>query len=106
MPENQELVQRIKSILSDRTIGEQSVYGGLGFTLDGRLFCGVRNDQLFLHVGEERVEEILTHPLARPFEVDGKALPGWVEIIPIGIKRDVDLSGWVKTGLDSLNPDN
>ncbi len=103
MPENQELIQRVKTILANKEITEAAVYGGLGFSINGKPFCGVREDMLFLLVGEERIEEILTHPLARPLEVDGSAVPGWVVIVPTGIKRDIDLTGWIKTGLDSVN---
>ena len=102
MPENQELIQRVKTILANKDITEGPVFGGLGFSINGKPFCGVREDMLFLLVGEERLDEILTHPLARPLEVNGAAVPGWVEIVPTGIKRDIDLAGWINTGVTAL----
>lgn len=102
MPENQELIQRVKTILANKEITEGDLYGGLAFSINGKPFCGVCEDMFFLLVGEERFEEILTHPLARPLVVDGTAVPGWVEIVPTGIKRDIDLTGWINTGLSTL----
>jgi len=103
MSDNQELINRVRGILAGKKIEEQPAFGGLGFALDGQLFCGVRGDQIFLQIGADRYDEILTHPLAHPLEVDGKPIPGWVEIVPIGIKRDVDLTGWINNALDFLS---
>jgi len=102
MSEEVELIQRIKTALSQEKITETTIYGGLGFSINGRVFCGASNDTLFLFIGEDRIEEILTHPLARPFVVDGKSQPGWVQIVPAGIKRDSDLAGWLKNALDAI----
>lgn len=74
-----------------------------GFSINERAFCGVANNTLFLFIGEERFEEILTHPLARPFEVDGAHIPGWVQIVPAGIKRDSDLAGWLNNAINTIN---
>jgi hypothetical protein len=97
---NQLLADRVRKILESEDILEKKMFGGVGFLIHGNMACGVHNDNLIVRVGEERYEEILTHPLARPFDMTGKPMTGWVEIIPTGTKRDVDLAGWVRTGLD------
>ncbi len=102
MSEEMELIQRIKTALSQEKITETTIYGGQGFSIKGRVFCGVANNTLFLFIGEDRFDEILTHPLARPFEVEGKPLPGWVQIVPTGIKRDSDLAGWLNNALNAI----
>ena len=102
MNQNEELVNRVRTILAAEKVAEKPLYDGLGFSVKDRFFCGVRGDQLFVYIGQDRYDEILTHPLARPLEDAGKTVPGWVEIIPIGIKRDVDLAGWIRTGLGSI----
>jgi hypothetical protein len=58
---------------------------------------------LIVRVGAERYEEILTHPQAKPFDMTGKPMTGWVEILPAGCSRDNDLAGWVRAGLEFVS---
>ena len=94
------LAQRVRNLLATEDVVEKKMFGGVGFLINGNMACGVNQDNLVVRVGAERHEEILTHPLARPFDMTGKPMPGWVQIIPTGTKRDVDLAGWVRTGMD------
>jgi len=94
------LAERVRKILENDETVEKKMFGGIGFLIHGNMACGVHEENLIVRVGEERYEEILTHPLAKPFDLTGKPMTGWVEIIPTGTKRDVDLSGWVRTGLE------
>lgn len=94
------LAQRVRTLLASEGVEEKKMFGGVGFLLNGNMACGVHADNLIVRVGEERYEEILTHPLARPFDMTGKPMTGWVQIIPTGTKRDVDLAGWVRTGME------
>ena len=94
------LLERVQKILTDEPVEKRSYPNGIGFLVNGNLACGVHEDFLIVQVGEDRYEEILTHPLSRPIDIEGKSTPGWVGIIPTGTKRDIDLAGWVKTGLE------
>ncbi len=97
---DQLLTDRVRKIVESENVTEENFPEGVGFAIHGNLACGVYEDYLIVQVGEDRYEEILTHPLARPLDLNGKPTPGWVGIIPTGTKRDVDLTGWVFTGLD------
>lgn len=97
---DQILTERVRNILKTENVIEENRFECLCFLADGNLACGIHDDHLMVHVGEDRMDEILTHPLAKPLVVSGKSIPGCIEIIPNGIKRDVDLSGWVRTGLE------
>lgn len=100
MAYDQQLTERVRKILENENVVEQKMFGGVVFLIHGNMACGVHEDNLIVCIGEERYEEILTHPLAKPFDPTGKPMTGWVEIIPTGTKRDVDLAGWVRTGLE------
>lgn len=99
MAYNQTLAERVHTILKDEGVVEKKMFGGVGYLLNGNMACGVHGENLIVRVGEERYEEILTHPLAKPFDLTGKPMTGWVEILPTGTSRDVDLAGWVRTGI-------
>jgi hypothetical protein len=38
--------------------------------------------------------------------VDGAHIPGWVQIVPAGIKRDSDLAGWLNNAINTINEMN
>jgi hypothetical protein len=93
------LAEQVRGFLQGENIMEKKMFGGVGFLVNGNMACGVHGDNLIVRVGTERYDEILTHPLVKPFDMTGKPMTGWVEIIPKGTARDVDLKGWVHTGL-------
>lgn len=97
---DQLLTERVRKILAAENVSESVFPNGIGFLSNEILVCGIFDENLILQVGEDRYEEILTHPLARPMDMYGQSTVGWVGIIPTGTKRDVDLAGWIKTGLD------
>jgi hypothetical protein len=94
------LADRVRKVIESENVIEETYPDGVGFSINKNLACGINNEYLIVRVGEDRYEEILTHPLSRPMDINGKPTPGWVGIIPTGTKRDVDLAGWVKTGLE------
>ena len=106
MTVNMELLQRVKETLSGQKIVEKEMLGGVFFLLDQEIACGVWGDYLVVNVGEDRMEEILTHPLARVFEAEGGHSLGCVQIVPTGTARAVDLAGWVRTGLETASAKN
>jgi hypothetical protein len=97
---DQLLAERVRKLVENEKTIEKKMFGGVGFLINGNMACGVHGENLIVRVGKERYDEILTHPLARPFDMTGKPMTGWVEIIPTGTKRDVDLGGWVRTGME------
>lgn len=97
---DQLLTTRVRKIVENESVVEEKFLEGIGFATNGNLACGVYEEYLIVQVGVDRYEEILTHPLSRPLDMNGKPTPGWVGIIPTGTKRDVDLAGWVRTGLE------
>lgn len=102
MATDNDLLSRVKTILVDEPYIEKEGYGGTVFQIGNHLVCGVKDEYFLVQIGEDRFDEFLTHPLARPLEVDGKPISGWVEILPTGTRRDVDLTGWVNTGLEYM----
>ncbi len=97
---DQLLADRVRQILLNESASQIDYPQGVGFVINGNLACGVYEDYLIVQVGVDRFEEILTHPLSRPLDMEGKPTPGWIGIIPTGTKRDNDLAGWIHAGLE------
>jgi hypothetical protein len=96
---NEELTERVRKLLINESLAEKKMFGGIGFLLNGNTPFGVHGDKLIVRVGKERYHEILAHPSAKPFNLTGTAMTGWVEVVPSGVKEDQDLADWVHLGL-------
>ena len=62
--------------------------------------CGVHGENLIVRVGKDRYQEHLAHPSARPFDLTGTVMTGWVSVIPEGTKDSDKLAEWVHAGLE------
>ena len=100
MTYNLALAERLRNQMVKLNAVEKKMFGGIGFLIDGNMVCGVHGDNLIVRVGPDRYEEILTHPLAKPFDMTGRPMTGWIEVLPTGSSREVDLGGWIRAGLD------
>jgi TfoX/Sxy family transcriptional regulator of competence genes len=94
------LAQRIRVILGDRPeIVEKVMFGGVGFMLSGNMACGVHKDSLIVRVGSEQYENALGQPHARPFDITGRPMKGWVMVASEGCREATELRKWVNQGV-------
>jgi hypothetical protein len=102
MPYNQNLVERIRNLLGDRTgIKEKKMFGGVGFILYGNMVCGVQGDDLIVHVGIDNNTKALSQKYVRPFmSPGGKPMAGWILVVPEGLGTDQNLQRWVDMGYE------
>lgn len=75
------------------------MFGGLAFLARGNMACGVMNDDLIVRVGPDGHAGTLAQPYVRIFDVTGRAMKGWVLVVPEGCETDAGLEGWVHQGL-------
>ena len=94
------LAGRIRSELGQIPFVEKKMFGGIGFLLNGNLACGVNKDNLILRVDPEKHSALLKKPHARPFDMTGRPMKGWLVIEADGFKTDKQLAAWVKEGVD------
>jgi len=95
------LIQRIRELIgSHPTVKEKKMFGGVGFIARGNMACGVTGEDLIVRVGVENYQESLTKPHARPFDMTGRPMSGWIMVSPEGYADDADLERWVNQGLE------
>lgn len=100
MAYNLKLAERLRSELSGIPIMEKKMFGGVGFLLNGNMACGVHKDNLIVRVDPEKHSALLKKAHARPFDITGRPMKGWLLIDADGVKTEKQLSAWVKEGLE------
>ena len=94
------LAERIARRLNRRRGLEQKrMFGGVCFLLRGNMCCGVAGNRLMVRVGLERYASALRKPHARPMDITGRPLRGFVFVVPQGLRTRKALQAWVDGGL-------
>ena len=106
MAYDEDLANRIREQLAGETgITEKAMFGGLAFLLNGNMSVGVSGQGgLMVRVGPEGNDEALAQPHARPFEMRGRTMDGWIRVAPEGAETDAQLAGWVRRGTAFARP--
>lgn len=98
------LAQRMRDALTNieglTGLDEKKMFGGIGFMLRGNMACGVHGDDLIVRVGPDRYEAALTLPAARPFDLTGRPMKGWVWVAQAGFEEEAELETWMRRGVD------
>lgn len=63
-------------------ISEVKMFGGTGFMLNGNLVAAVSKRGLLLRLGKDRYRDAFAWPGARPMEMRGRTMEGYVYIDP------------------------
>lgn len=100
MAYDSKLAERIRSELDGIPFVEKKMFGGVGFLLNENLACGVNKNNLIVRVGPEKHSALLKKPHAKPFDMTGRAMKGWLVVEADGYKTDKQLSAWVKEGVE------
>lgn len=94
------LAQRIREEIGELPgYVEKKMFGGIGFMLHGNMACGVIGEDLIVRVGPERYESALAQQYAKPFDMTGRPMRGWVVVTENGYASDEDLGAWVQQGV-------
>lgn len=99
MAYNLKLAERIRSELDGMPFAEKKMFGGVGYLLNGNMACGVNKDNLIVRVDPEKHAALLEKPHAKPFDLTGKPMQGWIVVEPDGVKTARQLGTWVREGV-------
>ena len=106
MPYNEDLDARIAEVVSGWNAERREMFGGTCYLLNGHMMCGVHKEYLILHLGEPDASEALATTLARPFDITGKPMKGWIMVDKRGYQGE-HLTRWlekVRAFAESLPP--
>jgi len=101
MAYDEDLVYRIREAVGgERGITERRMFGGLAFLVNGNLAVSASGrGGLLLRVDPEQSETLLSEACARPFEMRGRELAGWLHIDTTKIPDDAAFRRWVAHGV-------
>jgi len=101
MPFDQILAKRIRDELTSISgLEEKKMFGGVGFLIRGNMACGVHKEDLIVRVGPAGYAEALAQSHARPFDMTGRPMAGWIMVSPGGFAADDDFKRWIKQGVE------
>jgi TfoX/Sxy family transcriptional regulator of competence genes len=97
---DEDLADRVRVLLAGRTgVREQKMFGGLCFMLNGNMACGILRGELVVRVGKENIEDALSQPHSRPFDMTGRPMRSFVYVTAEGIATDNSLATWAGRGI-------
>lgn len=94
------LAERIRTQLEGLPVVEKKMFGGVGFLIGGNMACGVYQEDLVVRVSQQKHNTLLKKPHAKPFDITGKPMKGWLLVEPAGCRTAKQLSAWVKEGVE------
>lgn len=76
---NEALTLRLRAALKGkRGIAEKRMFGGVCFLLRGNMLCGTGKSDFMFRIGKDQDAEALARPGARPMDITGRKMPGFV----------------------------
>ncbi len=101
MPYDEDLANRIRELLAgENAVTEKRMFGGLAFLIGGHLAVGASSrGGLMVRVKPEDGDTLIAKPHARPFEMRGRAVQGWVRVDAEGVRTKRGLEPWVRRGV-------
>lgn len=99
-----EAAARVLRLLAGRDdVAEKKMVGGLSFSVNGNMCCGITGTALMVRVGADGREQALREPHVRPMLLGGRVVSGFVCVEPAGYAADEALARWVQRGLDFVS---
>jgi hypothetical protein len=98
---DEDLANRVRELLAaERGIVEQRMFGGLAFLLGGHMSVSVSgHGGLLLRCDPGETDTLRAKPHARPFEMRGRLMDGWLRVEPEGLATKRQLERWVARGV-------
>ncbi len=101
MAYDENLADRVRELIAlNEAFTEQRMFGGLAFLIGGNMAVAVSgHGGLMVRVDRDDTEALLAKPHARPFEMRGREMKGWVRVDPEGVRTKRQLEPWVRRGV-------
>jgi len=101
MAYDEDLANRIRElVLGEQGVSEQRMFGGLAFLINGNMSVAAsREGGLLLRVDPAETDALLGRRHARPFQMRGRVMEGWLRVAPEGVQTKRQLEPWVARGV-------
>jgi hypothetical protein len=94
------LAERIRELLEgEEGLAEQKMFGGLAFLIGGNMAIAASGQGgVLVHVDPEEGDRLLASTNARPMEMRGREMSGWLRVDTGDVRTKRQLEKWVGIG--------
>src|ERR687886_1008173 len=100
MAYDEKLAARIRDLVAgERGVTEKKMFGGLAFLIGGNMAVAASGQGgLLVRVDPAESDSLVAETNARPMEMRGREMRGWLRVDAADVERDDDLRVWVDRG--------
>ena len=100
MAYDEELAGRIRELVgSEHALTEKKMFGGLGFLIGGNMAIAASwQGGLLVRVDPDQSDELVETTPARPMEMRGREMTGWLRVASDDVREQPELARWVELG--------
>ena len=100
MAYNTKLEEKIDALLADwpQTIVKKSMFGGIGYLINGNMCFGIHKDFLIVRMDPELSEKKLKDKHVRLFDISGRPMKGWLMVSEPVWGKKAKLAAWLEEG--------
>jgi TfoX/Sxy family transcriptional regulator of competence genes len=101
MAYDEELASRIRALVAaEPLLSEKKMFGGLAFLIGGNMAVAASGQGgLLVRVDPIDSDELVASTNARPMEMRGREMAGWLRLDSDDVRTDDELRPWVARGL-------
>ena len=94
------LADRIRELLlGDPDVSEKKMFGGLAFLVGGHMaIAASREGGVLVRVDPARYDKLIDSTTARPMEMRGREMHGWLRVDADSLKTKRQLTKWADLG--------
>src|SRR6476469_4486235 len=101
MAYDEALAERIRELVAgEHELTEKQMFGGLAFLIGGNMAVAASGQGgVLVRVDPARSDRLVATTNARPMEMRGREMPGWLRLDSYDVRTKPQLSKWVTLGL-------
>lgn len=100
MPYDEDVAARIRELMAGESgVTEKRMFGGLAFLIEGNMAVAASGQGgVLVRVDPEESDGLVQTTSARPMEMRGAPMRGWVRVESDGVHTEQQLCEWVRRG--------
>jgi TfoX/Sxy family transcriptional regulator of competence genes len=101
MAYDEDIANGVRELLAgEPAVTEKQMFGGLAFLVGGNMAVAASGQGgLMVRVAPEDTDDLVAKPHARPFEMRGRPMQGWLRVDAEGVGTKRQLEPWVRRGV-------
>jgi TfoX/Sxy family transcriptional regulator of competence genes len=97
---DEELADRIRALVGGQAgVAEKKMFGGLAFLVGGNMAIAASGQGgALVRIDPEESDALVASTAARPMEMRGREMAGWLRVEAEHLADDAELARWVELG--------